>query len=82
MGYFCILSLLGRYRSGGSWFEASLGKKLVRPYLNKLAIHGGTHLYSSWAGDRGRSIAVKGKLETLSEKYLKQKGLGTNRTKN
>jgi hypothetical protein len=28
-------SYLGGRRSGGSWFEASLGKQFTRPYLEK-----------------------------------------------
>jgi hypothetical protein len=35
---------LRRQRSGGSWFKASLGKKLVRPYLNKQVRYGGVYL--------------------------------------
>jgi hypothetical protein len=35
---------LGRQRSGDLWFEASPGKKLVRPHLTKLAGHGDSYL--------------------------------------
>jgi hypothetical protein len=40
-----VISILRRQRLGGPWLEASLGKKLARPYLNKVI---------------GRKIAVQG----------------------
>jgi hypothetical protein len=34
-----ITLILRRWRSGGSWFKASLGKLFLRPYLEKPITH-------------------------------------------
>jgi hypothetical protein len=75
--YACYLSY-GRQRLGGWWFKVSPGKKLARPYLNKL----GTVAYAcnpSNTGGTGRRIMVQGqplytqKSKILSEKVIKVK---------
>jgi hypothetical protein len=59
-----------RQRSGGSWFEASPGKKLVRPYLHGLwkpdvVFH---FCNPSSAGGTGPRLAPGTKSKTLAEK--------------
>jgi hypothetical protein len=65
---------------GRIWAETSQSKKLVRPHLNKklgVVVHA---CHPSYVGGVSRRIAVQAspgkKHETLSEKQLKQKGLG------
>jgi hypothetical protein len=42
--YTSVIKVTWEAETGGSWFGASLGKKLTRPYFNKQARHGGTCL--------------------------------------
>jgi hypothetical protein len=53
----CLLSqLLGKQRWGGLWFEADLGKKLVRLSLSRSTLGMVVHIYnpSTWeAEERG-----------------------------
>jgi hypothetical protein len=52
------MGALRRWRSGGSWFEAIPGKKLVRSSLNLQAEHGAHACNHNYMGGRSRRITV------------------------
>jgi hypothetical protein len=59
--------------SGGLRFEASLGKKLGRPYLkNKLSVVVDA-CYPSYLGGRGWKIVVQDQAGQLARPYLRNK---------
>jgi hypothetical protein len=61
MAYTCNPSYLGGRKSGGSWFEASLSKQSVRPYLEK--IH-----YNKRAGGVAQGVGTEFKSHTIKTK--------------
>jgi hypothetical protein len=48
------------------WLEASLGKKLARPYLEEQAGHGNTIIPAKWEAEVGRSLSKVGPIQKIA----------------
>jgi hypothetical protein len=71
----CKFQPLRRKSSRELHFKVNQGKKLVRPYLNKLARHGGHSSNPSYSEGMGRRIKVQDQLQAKKQETMCQKSL-------